>query len=101
MRRIALLLAGLALVAGSLPLFSREAKPDEHMKGAFRRPTENGWIYVHLEGTPFEMGYQHGYLLAPEIEDEAKVEALEQTHDGKKDWNFFRNAAKGMMWPHI
>ena len=26
---------------------------------------------------------------------------LEQTRDGKKDWNFFRNAAKDMMWPHI
>ena len=26
---------------------------------------------------------------------------LEQTHDSKKDWKFFRNAAKDMMWPHI
>jgi membrane protein implicated in regulation of membrane protease activity len=28
-----------------------------------------GWIYVHLEGSPQEIGYQHGYLLAPEIWD--------------------------------
>ena len=28
-----------------------------------------GWIYVHLEGAPHDIGYQHGYLLAPEIAD--------------------------------
>ena len=47
------------------------------------------------------MGFQHGYLLAPEIQDAEKVEILEAKHEGKHDWNFFRNAAKDMMWPHI
>ena len=28
-----------------------------------------GWIFVHLEGKPEDVGYQHGALLAPEIED--------------------------------
>ena len=101
MHRFAFFLASLALVAGSLPLCSQEAKLDAHLKGAFRKPAENGWIFVHLEGTPFNMGFQHGYLLAPEIEDAEKVVVLEHTHDGKHDWNFFRNAAKEMMWPHI
>ncbi len=27
-----------------------------------------GWIYVHIEGEPYDRGYQHGYLLAREIE---------------------------------
>jgi hypothetical protein len=26
---------------------------------------------------------------------------LEETHDSKKDWQFFRDAAQNMMWPHI
>ncbi|MGO8788341.1 MAG: C45 family autoproteolytic acyltransferase/hydolase [Terriglobia bacterium] len=101
MRRIVFLFASVALVAGSLPLFSGEVKPDAHLKGAFRKPAQNGWIYVHLEGSPFDVGFQNGYLLAPEIQDAVKVEVLETTHDGKHDWSFFRNAAKGMMWPHI
>ena len=101
MRRIAFLLASLVLAAGSLPLYPQQVKPDAHMKGAFRKPAQNGWIFVHLEGTPFDMGFQHGYLLAPEIQDAEKVVVLEQTHEGKKDWKFFRNAAKDMMWPHI
>ena len=41
---------------------------DPRLKGAYRF-TENGWIYVHLQGTPEEVGFQHGYLLAPEIDD--------------------------------
>lgn len=28
-----------------------------------------GWAYVHIEGAPYERGYQHGYLLANEIVD--------------------------------
>lgn len=27
-----------------------------------------GWLYVHIEGAPYDRGYQHGYLLAREIE---------------------------------
>jgi len=29
----------------------------------------NGFIYVHIEGDAYERGYQHGYLLYPEIMD--------------------------------
>lgn len=28
-----------------------------------------GWVYVHVEGDPYERGYQYGYLLANEILD--------------------------------
>ncbi|HXY77271.1 MAG TPA: C45 family peptidase [Candidatus Acidoferrales bacterium] len=71
------------------------------MKGAFRRSENNGWTFVHLQGTPHEIGFQNGYLLAPEIEDTLKVTILEQMHESKKDWQFFRDAAQNMMWPHI
>jgi len=101
MRRTALSLASLAFLAGCLPLFSQEAKPAAHMRGAFRKPQQNGWIYVHLEGPPFDLGFQHGYLLAPEIQDAVKVEILETTHGGTHDWNFYRNAAQNVLWPHI
>ncbi len=36
--------------------------------GAYRFE-QAGWIYVHLEGSPRAVGFQHGYLLAPEIHD--------------------------------
>ena len=33
---------------------------------AYRYPYA-GWIYLHIEGKPYERGYQHGYLMAHEI----------------------------------
>jgi Phospholipase B len=60
-----------------------------------------GWIYVHLEGTPHDIGYQHGYLLATEIGDAFATMRLEMTHDTGRDWNFFRRAARTMLWPKI
>jgi len=32
------------------------------------RENKNGWVYVHLEGSPSDIGYQHGYLLANDID---------------------------------
>ena len=70
------------------------------MKHAFRKPAQSGWIFVHLEGTPAEVGYQHGYLLAPEIADTFKTIKTVLTHESK-DWAFFRNAAEKVFWPHV
>jgi len=86
----------LAAVAASMT-----PKPDPRLKGAFRRPAVNGWTFVHLEGTPSEIGYQHGYLLASEIQDLYKVYVLELSHDNGKDWNFFREAAKNVLWLRV
>jgi phospholipase B-like protein len=103
MRRPLAVQAGLVLTAIVLMLFSTSllaATPSE-LKGAFRRPEKNGWTFVHLQGTPREIGFQNGYLLAPEIADAIKVVQMETKHDDKKDWAFFRDEAKNMMWPHI
>ena len=55
----------------------RAAANDSRLKGASCFE-QGGWIYVHLEGHPGAMGYQHGYLLAPEIEDAfAAVSAID------------------------
>jgi hypothetical protein len=59
------------------------------------------WIYVHLEGTPSEIGYQHGWQLAPEIEDALAAVKLTTTHSTKRDWEFFRQTAREVLWPHI
>jgi hypothetical protein len=80
---------------------SKDAASDPRLQHSFRRPAQNGWTFVHLEGQPSQIGFQNGYLLAPEIEDLLKVVMLESTHDNKKDWQFFREAARTMMWPHI
>jgi hypothetical protein len=92
-------LAGLVLT--SALSFPSSPTSETELNGAFRRPVNNGWTFVHLQGTPHEIGFQNGYLLAPEIEDALAVITLEATHDNKKDWQFFRDAAQKMMWPQI
>ena len=62
---------------------------------------QGGWTYVHLEGSPRDVGFQHGYLLAREIQDAFEAVKLRDTHDTQRDWSFFRNAAHNMLWPHI
>ena len=76
-------------------------KPDEaRLKPAYRFQRD-GWVYVHLEGSPADIGYQHGYLLAPEIEDGFKTVQLQDVHRTKRDWDFYRQTAQNILWPHI
>jgi Phospholipase B len=77
-----------------------DSTSDARLKKAYRF-SQDGWIYVHLEGSPAEIGFQHGYLLAPEIEDAFHAVQVEDTHNTERDWAFFRNAAHTMLWPHI
>ena len=44
----------------------------------------SGWIYVHLEGPPSQVGFQHGYQLAPEIADLLRVTKAQLLHNTKK-----------------
>jgi phospholipase B-like protein len=73
---------------------------DPRMKGAYRFE-DGGWIYVHLEGTPAQVGFQHGSLLAKEIEIAFKAVRLDSTHRTKRDWKFFRATAHNILWPKI
>jgi len=99
--KTAVLLVAPPLLFVAISLASREPQADPRLKNAFRRSQKSGWTFVRLEGTPAEMGFQHGYLLAPEIAESFKVTQLELTHDNNKSWGFFRHAGQEMMWPHI
>jgi Phospholipase B len=61
----------------------------------------DGWIYVHLEGSPHDIGFQHGSLLANEIADAFAAIQLNMTHSSGRDWDFFRRAGRQMLWPKI
>lgn len=62
---------------------------------------KGGWTYVHLEGSPADIGFQHGYLLAPEIADALAAIKLYDTHQSQRDWDFYRTTAQQVLWPHI
>jgi hypothetical protein len=78
----------------------RAASNDPRLKGAYRYE-RGGWVYVHLEGDPASIGFQHGFLLAPEIEDAFPAVSAGMMHSTKRDWPFFREVARRMLWPKL
>jgi hypothetical protein len=53
------------------------------------RVDKNGWIYLHIEGKPFERGFQHGYQLAKEIAEAVRVEKFSSYWNTGKEYQFF------------
>jgi hypothetical protein len=78
----------------------RAASDDPRLQGAYRYE-RGGWVYVHLEGDPTSVGFQHGFLLAPEIEDAFPAVSAGMMHSTKRDWPFFRQVAREMLWPKL
>ena len=88
-----------ALLCGSSPAPAQSAAPSA-LHGAYSFP-QNGWTYVHLEGSPHDIGFQHGYLMKDVIEDNLSVYRLEASHLDERDWSFFRDTAKTILWPQV
>ncbi len=62
---------------------------------------KEGWIVLHVSGSPRDIGYHYGKLLSTEIADAHKCVkwALKQTT--KKDWEFYRETAKRLHWDNL
>ncbi|MGH9326708.1 MAG: C45 family autoproteolytic acyltransferase/hydrolase [Terriglobia bacterium] len=102
-----LVLGTLGNVASTTSAFSMPSaglgpnpSPDPRLNGAYRFSRAR-WIYVHLEGTPSEIGFQHGYLLAPEIADGFKAVEFANCRSTGKSKEFFQRAARENLWPKV
>ena len=64
---------------------------------AYRYPAA-GWIYLHIEGSPYERGYQHGHLMAKEIPQYMERCAAElDPKNRNKTWNMARTTASALF----
>ena len=60
-------------VASSAPdLGALSAEQRSFLAPAWRREVE-GWIHLHVEGSPRARGFAHGWLLAPELAEALRV----------------------------
>ncbi|GGH11955.1 C45 family autoproteolytic acyltransferase/hydolase [Silvibacterium dinghuense] len=100
MSRFFRVLFAVAALAAPLSFAATQNHSDPRLEHAYRFE-RGGWTYVHLEGSPDTIGFQHGYLLADEIEDNYKALKLEAEHSTHRDWAFFRDASRTMLWPQI
>jgi Phospholipase B len=78
----------------------RAASNDPRLQGTYRFE-RGGWVYVHLQGDSAQIGFQHGYMLAPEIEDAFPAVSANMMHSTHRDWAFFRQVAREILWPKI
>jgi hypothetical protein len=92
------LLLFLAILSASIA--SSQSASDPRLAGSYKF-SESGWTYVHLEGRPGQIGFQHGYLMARQIEDIVNVYRVETQRQVKREWSFYRDAAKKIFWPHL
>ena len=102
--RASLLILFCIVLSCAPPMLARrtaQESPAIQTSGAGYRFDRGGWKYVHLEGAPEQIGFQHGQLLASEIADMLVVTKLETQHETKRDWSFYREAGRKMLWPHI
>lgn len=61
------------------------------------RYDKNGWIYLHIEGGPFERGFQRGFLTANEIDDFLKTTTYVNEFETGKNFDFFVKAARKLF----
>lgn len=60
-----------------------------------------GWIYLHIEGSPYERGFQHGYCLGKELEIIMETMRKFSVFYTGKTFEFFSQAAVKLFAPNI
>jgi len=92
---IVLISAGCVVSRRTTETVSRTSEQDLLAKGY--RQDENGWIFLHIEGTPFERGYQRGYLTADEIAEFLRTLAYVEEFETGRDLDFFVQASSRLF----
>src|SRR3954447_25601284 len=88
----------IAIIAGGCK--QKPTEPHNRLANATRED-KNGWIYVHLAGSPADVGYQHGFLVAKEIDTLVKVMQYYLPSTSGRNWDFYRSAVQRFLWKKI
>ena len=97
----ALCAAFLILAMAAFPACQARAPKADPRLGASSREDRAGWIHVRLAGAPAEIGFQHGWHLAAEIDDLLRTFGFYLKEATKHDWAFFRAEAERLFWPRL
>jgi len=65
------------------------------------RHEKNGWTYLHIEGGPRERGFQHGYLMANEIQEAIRLLSTTWHYQTAMDWTWIVSKAAQILTPRI
>jgi hypothetical protein len=100
-RAAVVLVALIAVVPASAAEPPASHRPDpravQRHGPAYRYP-QAGWIVLHIEGEPYERGFQHGTLLAPEIAAMVKSLANQRSTKAPADgWKHTRTLVSALF----
>lgn len=100
----AIFLCVVAIVAVTTPAATTAPalNPEQQqcLKQAWRHE-KAGWIFLHIEGSPRERGFQHGYLMAPEIAECLRVRQAVWYHNTAMEWAALLKEVDRFMTPRI
>jgi hypothetical protein len=89
--------AGSLEPSSSIAVFRPDPPSVERFGSGYRYP-QAGWIVLHIEGTPYERGFQHGRLMAPEIAGFIRDLAAYRSSRAPADaWNDLRLIADALF----
>ena len=88
-----LLLVTTALALSAAGALAGPSPGDVIRYGDAYRYESNGWIFLHIEGKPYERGYQNGRLMAGELAETRRTLDYITPNDTGRDWDFFIRAA--------
>src|SRR5712664_2723914 len=83
----------------SAPVAAITAEQQAWLRRA-NRHEKHGWIYLHIEGAPRERGFQHGYLLAPEIAESVRVIRALWEYGSAMEWPWFVEKTSAFLEPN-
>jgi hypothetical protein len=63
------------------------------------RHEKNGWTYLHIEGSPEERGFQHGYFLSKEIKESIRILSEVWKFQTAMKWSWFVARAHDILTP--
>jgi hypothetical protein len=85
------------LHAGGVADFQPDPKSVVRYGPAYRYP-QAGWIVLHIEGEPYERGYQHGRLMASEVAGHLRCLAATQNSKAPADgWKQVRTLVNALF----
>ncbi len=100
------LLMGWVVVAAGLFLSCRTAPvstgdQEKTWLAKAYRYDENGWIFLHTEGAPFERGFQRGYLTADEIDEFLRTLTYVEEFQTGHDLDYFVKASSRLFKTNV
>ena len=65
------------------------------------RHEKSGWVYLHIEGSPEGRGFQHGYVMAREINDGIRATRIDWEFKTATEWSWLVKKAAALFVKRI